>query len=74
MQSDPWWSLAMAINVFAVFFWSASPRSFRKYLWVYALVCFGLPAIPAVISAIVRPDGVGIYGNATVSPCEIICT
>ncbi|KAH8890440.1 hypothetical protein GQ53DRAFT_591127, partial [Thozetella sp. PMI_491] len=65
MQSDPWWSLAMAINVFAVFFWAASPNSFRKYLWAYALICFGSPAIPAVVIAIVRPDGVGIYGNAT---------
>ncbi len=51
MQSDPWWSLATAINVFAVFFYAASPNSFRKYLWVYALVCFGLPALPAIICA-----------------------
>lgn len=68
MQSDPWWSLAMAINVFAVFFYAASPNSFRSYLWVYALICYGLPALPAIICALVRPGGVGIYGNATVSP------
>ena len=67
MQSDPWWSLAMAINVFAVFFYAASPNSFRSYLWVYALICYGLPALPAIICALVRPGGVGIYGNATVS-------
>jgi len=66
MQSDPWWSLAMAVNVFLVFFMAASPNSFRKYLWVYAVGCFGLPGLPALICLVYAPYGERIYGNATV--------
>lgn len=66
MQSDPWWSLAMAVNVYMVFFLAANPNSFRQYLWIYSLVCFGAPALPALICLILRKDSRGIYGNATV--------
>ncbi|KAL2208645.1 hypothetical protein CC79DRAFT_1355941 [Sarocladium strictum] len=48
MQSDPWWSLAMAINVFLVFFFRTSPDSFKKWWWVYCLVCYGGPFIIAL--------------------------
>ena len=68
MQSDPWWSLAMAINVFLVFFFSANPSNFKKYLWLYSIVCYGAPAIPAVVLLVIRDIEKGpIYGNATVS-------
>jgi hypothetical protein len=67
MQSDPWWSLAMAVNVFLVFFFAANPNSFRSYLWLYSLVCFGLPGVPAVICLFYMPTGTKMYGNATVS-------
>lgn len=66
MQSDPWWSLAMAVNVYLVFFMGSNPLSFRKYLWIYCLVCFGLPAVPAFVCLLYQPHGVKIYGNATV--------
>ncbi|KAH0430140.1 g-protein coupled receptor [Colletotrichum camelliae] len=67
MQSDPWWSFAMAINVFLVFFAGANPSSFRKHLWVYCLVCFGIPLIPALSLLLLRPDGPDdlIYGDST---------
>ncbi|KAK0632721.1 hypothetical protein B0T14DRAFT_504965 [Immersiella caudata] len=65
MQSDPWWSLAMAVNVFLVFFFAANPNSFRSYLWLYSLVCFGLPGVPAVICLFYMPTGSKMYGNAT---------
>ncbi|KAH7002670.1 G-protein coupled receptor [Ilyonectria destructans] len=65
MQSDPWWSLAMAINVFLVIFRSSSPASFRRYLWLYCLICFGGPFIPAIILLVARPNGQTMYGNAT---------
>ncbi|KAF6838398.1 g-protein coupled receptor [Colletotrichum plurivorum] len=67
MQSDPWWSFAMAINVFLVFFAGANPSSFRQYLWLYCLVCFGGPLIPALCCLFVKPDGPDdhIYGDAT---------
>ncbi|KAF9870585.1 g-protein coupled receptor [Colletotrichum karsti] len=67
MQSDPWWSFAMAINVFLVFFAGANPSSFRQYLWVYCAICFGCPLIPALCCLFIRPDGPNdlIYGDAT---------
>ncbi|KAK0657011.1 hypothetical protein B0T16DRAFT_50373 [Cercophora newfieldiana] len=65
MQSDPWWSFAMAVNVFLVFFFAANPNSFRKYLWLYSLICFGFPGLPAVICLFYMPTGTKMYGNAT---------
>ncbi|KAL0938378.1 g-protein coupled receptor [Colletotrichum truncatum] len=67
MQSDPWWSFAMAINVYLVFFAGANPSSFRQHVWVYCVICFGFPFIPAICLLLVRPDGPHdlIYGDAT---------
>ncbi|KAH6854081.1 hypothetical protein B0I37DRAFT_21732 [Chaetomium sp. MPI-CAGE-AT-0009] len=65
MQSDPWWSFAMAVNVYMVFFMSYPPNRFHKHLWLYCLICFGIPAVPAVICLIYAPNGEHIYGNAT---------
>jgi len=67
MQSDPWWSFAMAVNVYLVFFFNASPSTFRRYLWIYAIVCFGLPMVPAIV-CLVADNGESIYGDATVCP------
>lgn len=67
MQSDPWWSFAMAINVYMVFFMSFNPTTFRHYLWVYCLVCYGLPAIPAFVFLLVHVENGPIYGDAVVS-------
>lgn len=68
MQSDPWWSLAMAINVFLVFFFRTSPDSFRKWWWLYCLVCYGGPFVIALALLLVRhPDRGLVYGEATVS-------
>ena len=67
MQSDPWWSFAMAVNVFLVFFFGANPSSFRKYLWLYCLICFGAPFIPALALLLIKDEsGARIYGDATV--------
>ncbi|KAK4184163.1 putative G-protein coupled receptor [Podospora australis] len=65
MQSDPWWSFAMAINVYMVFFMAYNPNNFHKHLWAYCIVCFGLPALPAFICLFLTPKGQRIYGNAT---------
>lgn len=67
MQSDPWWSFAMAINVYMVFFMSYPLHDFHRHLWLYCLICFGIPAIPAFICLFYAPNGQRIYGNATVS-------
>lgn len=67
MQSDPWWSLAMAINVFLVFFCNADPRMFRKYAWLYCIICFGGPMIPAIVLISIRNSPKGLmYGDAAV--------
>ena len=67
MQSDPWWSLAMAVNVFLVFFYRANTATFKQYLWVYAVVCYGVPLVPALALLFVRDDSRGaVYGDATV--------
>lgn len=68
MQSDPWWSFAMAINVYMVFFMSFNPTTFRHYLWLYCLLCYGLPAIPAFVFLFIRFPGEPVYGDAVVSP------
>ncbi|KAI1376422.1 hypothetical protein F4677DRAFT_91535 [Hypoxylon crocopeplum] len=67
MQSDPWWSFAMAVNVYMVFFFSANPNSFLQYWWAYFLVCYGIPLIPSMWLLIVRGgDGQNVYGDATI--------
>ncbi|GAB1310691.1 G-protein coupled receptors family 2 profile 2 domain-containing protein [Madurella fahalii] len=63
MQSDPWWSFAMAVNVYMVFFMAYHPN--YNHMWLYCLLCFGLPALPALICLVYAPNGERIYGNAT---------
>lgn len=67
MQSDPWWSLAMATNVYLVFFYRFDAAQLKKLYPYYALICYGLPFIPAMVCLFVKNDKKGkIYGNATV--------
>ncbi|PNP46909.1 hypothetical protein TGAMA5MH_01862 [Trichoderma gamsii] len=65
MQSDPWWSFAMAFNVFLVFFNSANPAVFRKRIWIYCIICFGGPLIPAIVLVSIHDNAKGpVFGNA----------
>lgn len=67
MQSDPWWSLAMAINVFLVFYFPATPDSFQRWWWLYCLICYGGPFAIALSLLLVRRGYKElIYGEATV--------
>lgn len=67
MQSDPWWSFAMAFNVFLVFFYNANPATFRKRIWIYCIICFGGPLVPAVVLVSIHDDAKGpVFGNAAV--------
>lgn len=67
MQSDPWWSFAMAVNVYMVFFFSANPNNFLRYWYAYFIVCYGIPLVPALWLLVVRDEaGRGVYGDATV--------
>ncbi|QUC19358.1 uncharacterized protein UV8b_03599 [Ustilaginoidea virens] len=65
MQADPWWSCAMAVNVFLVFFNNANPATFRKYTWIYCVICYGGPMIPSVVLISIRGDPKGpVFGDA----------
>ncbi|KAH8123705.1 hypothetical protein FP744_10005767 [Trichoderma asperellum] len=65
MQSDPWWSFAMAFNVFLVFFNNANPAVFRKRIWIYCIICFGGPLVPAIVLVSIHDDAKGpVFGNA----------
>lgn len=57
----------MAVNVYMVFFMAYNPDNLNKRLWLYCLICFGIPAIPASVCLLYAPNGQRIYGNATVS-------
>ncbi|KAK8125192.1 G-protein coupled receptor [Apiospora kogelbergensis] len=67
MQSDPWWSFAMAVNVYMVFFFAANPNSFLGYWWAYFLICYGIPSIPAIWLLVARGENrAQVYGDATI--------
>ncbi|KAK0660829.1 hypothetical protein QBC41DRAFT_383502 [Cercophora samala] len=59
LQSDPWWSFAMAVNVLIVFRYGADPQHFKRWWWLYCLICYGGPGISAGILL-----ALGYYGNA----------
>ncbi|KAK3323344.1 hypothetical protein B0T19DRAFT_442841 [Cercophora scortea] len=65
VQSDPWWSLAMAINVLLVFFMGASPHTIKRWGWLYCLICYGGPfIIAAVCLRLTDPHKTAVYGSA----------
>ncbi|KAK0715953.1 hypothetical protein B0H67DRAFT_255128 [Lasiosphaeris hirsuta] len=65
LQSDTWWSLAMAVNVLLVFVKGANPRTIRKWGWLYCLICYGGPFGIALACLLVTDSGKTlIYGNA----------
>ncbi|KAM0258566.1 hypothetical protein ACHAQJ_003737 [Trichoderma viride] len=66
MQSDPWWSLAMAVNVFLVFYFHTNPDSFRKRWWIYCLICYGGPFVIALTLLLLRSPRGLVYGGATI--------
>lgn len=74
MQADPWWSFAMAFNVFLVFFNNANPSKFQEYKWIYCVVCFGGPLLPAIVLVSIRDEERGpVFGDAAVSIPDITC-
>ncbi|KAK4677804.1 hypothetical protein QC764_302020 [Podospora pseudoanserina] len=61
LQSNPWWSFAMAFNVLIVFRYGADPGHFKRWWWVYCSICYGGPGISAGILL-----ALGYYGNARI--------
>ncbi|KAI0428812.1 hypothetical protein F5Y09DRAFT_332312 [Xylaria sp. FL1042] len=67
MQSDPWWSFAMAVNVYMVFFFAANPNNFLQYWYAYFIVCYGVPFVSALWLLLLRDGSSGtVYGDATI--------
>ncbi|KAH8882993.1 hypothetical protein GQ53DRAFT_831180 [Thozetella sp. PMI_491] len=65
IQSDPWWALAMAINVLLIFFTKTKPATIKKRGWLYCLLCYGGPFVIALICLQLRdPNKTPVYGNA----------
>lgn len=58
----------MAFNVFLVFFFRTSPDAFRKWWWLYCLICYGGPFGISLALVLVRHPGRGrVFGQAVVS-------
>ncbi|EJP69170.1 G-protein coupled receptor [Beauveria bassiana ARSEF 2860] len=71
MQADPWWSCAMACNVFLVFFCNVDPAMFTRYIWAYCVVCFGGPLIPAITLISINDRSRGpVFGDATTTDVD----
>lgn len=69
MMSDPWWSCAMAVNVYLVFFRRYDAARLKKLYWIYGIICYGLPSIPAIFCLAYKTEAKGrMYGDATVGP------
>ncbi len=67
VQSDLWWSLAMAVNILLVFVRGVNLRTVRKWGWVYCVVCYGGPfGIALACLLITAPGKTAIYGDAGV--------
>lgn len=58
----------MAINVYLVFFYRFDAARLKKLYWLYGLICYGLPFIPAIFCLFYSSKNKGkMYGDATVS-------
>ncbi|KAI9773015.1 MAG: hypothetical protein M1839_002245 [Geoglossum umbratile] len=69
MPADSLWTLAMAFNVYLVFFKKYSSSQLRKLEWKYFLACYGLPSVTAIIFLFVQTKHKGkVYGPATATP------
>jgi len=66
MPADSLWTLAMACNVYLVFFKKYSSAQLKKLEWKYFLACYGLPSVTAIAFLFVQTKSKGkIYGSAT---------
>ncbi|KAH6616060.1 hypothetical protein B0J18DRAFT_459970 [Chaetomium sp. MPI-SDFR-AT-0129] len=65
MQSDAYWALAMAINVYLTFYHKYDARMLRKMELFYLLTCYGIPFIPGFVFIFVSNPSMGRpYGDA----------
>jgi len=65
MQSDAYWALAMAINVYLTFYHKYDARMLRRIEMAYLACCYGIPFIPGFTFIFVSNKEMGRpYGDA----------
>jgi hypothetical protein len=68
VQSDAYWTFAMACNVYLTFYHKYEAVQLRKLEWKYLVFCYGLPCIPAIIFLFIETEERGkVYGSGLVS-------
>lgn len=66
LPADAFWALAMAINVYLVFYRKFDDVRLRKLEPIYIAICYGIPMIPALVYIWIQDDkGNRLYGDAT---------
>ena len=66
LPADAFWALAMAINVYLVFYQKFSENGLKRLELIYIPMCYGIPFIPALVYIwLVDDQGNRLYGNAT---------
>lgn len=69
MPADSLWTFAMACNVYFTFRRRFSAEQLQKLEWKYFLLCYGIPAIPALVFLFISTPSKGrVYG-----PAELWC-
>lgn len=65
MLSDSLWNMSMAINVYLTVFKNYNTDDLKRLEWIYLLVNYGLPFMPAFAYCFINVAGRGkIYGPA----------
>ncbi|MCJ1438339.1 hypothetical protein MMC27_007727 [Xylographa pallens] len=65
LPADAMWNLAMAINVYLTVFKKYNAEQLKSMEWIYLLVCYGGPLIPALAYCFISTGNGKIYGDAT---------
>lgn len=62
-QSDPYWSLTASVTVALIFFRHVTADQIKKFYWLYCILCYGLPAVPAIVLLVYQKTP-KFYGSA----------
>jgi hypothetical protein len=58
----------MAVNVYLVFYMRFDPNCFKRWWWLYCMICYGGPFTIAMTLLFIRDESRGgpVYGEAEV--------
>jgi hypothetical protein len=66
MPADAYWTLAMACNVWLIFYRKYEKEELENLEKYYVLLCYGIPLVPAIAFFAVKSQSKGrMYGDAT---------